>query len=87
MGYLNKTIFPGPSGMVFAINTQNTEEIEQVTQYLMQQPGIKKVAFNREVYPFEMTVNTDKAVSLEDFQEMVKQVGFHAIHKTVTGLG
>ena len=87
MGYLNKTIFPGPSGMVFTINTQNTEEIEQVTQYLMQQPGIKKVAFNREVYPFEMTVNTDKAVSLEDFQEMVKQVGFHAIHKTVTGLG
>lgn len=86
MSYLNKTIFPGPHGMAFTINTQNTEEVERVKQHLLQQPGIKKVSFNREVYPFEMLVNTDKAIPLEDFQEMVKQAGFHAIHKTITGL-
>lgn len=87
MGYLNKTIFPGPSGMVFTINVQNTEDIEQVRLFLLRQPGIKRVIFNREVYPYEMTVNTDNAVRLDDFQEMIKQIGFHAIHKTVTGLG
>ena len=86
MNYLNKTIFPGASGMVFTINTQNTEDIESVRLYLLKQPGITRVIFNREVYPYEMTINTDKAIPLEDFQEMVKQVGFHAIHKTVTGL-
>ena len=86
MNYLNKTIFPGASGMVFTINTQNTEDIESVRLYLLKQPGIARVIFNREVYPYEMTINTDKAIPLEDFQEMVKQVGFHAIHKTVTGL-
>ncbi|NER84249.1 MAG: hypothetical protein F6K42_32885 [Leptolyngbya sp. SIO1D8] len=72
--------------MVFTIDTQNTEDIESVRLYLLKQPGIRRVIFNREVYPYEMKVNTDKAMPLEDFQEMVKQVGFHAIHKTVTGL-
>ena len=86
MSYLNKTIFPGSHGMVFTINTQNTEDVEHVTQHLMQQPGIKKIAFNREVYPYEITITTSKALPIADFQEMVKQAGFHAIHKTVTGL-
>ena len=86
MSYLNKTIFPGPNGMVLTINTRDKEDIEAVRVHLLKHPGIKRVIFNREVYPYEMTVNTAKAIPVEDFQEMVKQAGFHAIHKTITGL-
>ncbi len=81
MSLLSENIIPGNHGKVFGTNAMEEKDLIEIKASLLELEGINDVILNSEIFPREFTVHTNKIVSLEDIENKVKSVGFHAIPK------
>lgn len=81
MSLLSENVIPGNHGKIFGTNAKEKTDLEKIKSILIHLKGIKDVLINTEIYPREFTVHTSTLVKIEDIEEKVKQIGFHAIPK------
>jgi hypothetical protein len=86
MSYFEDNIFPGEQGMVFKINTKDSQDIAQVKALLSDLPQIKSLEFDEAVYPHEMRVITSETLNVKDLQNKLIPHRFHALPKTYSKL-
>ncbi|GIZ10176.1 heavy-metal-associated domain-containing protein [Flavobacterium sp. UMI-01] len=83
MSLLSSNIIPGNHGRVFGTNAKEDSDLEAIQKSILAIDGIIEVAINTHVFPREITVYSDKIISIEEVEKKVKSVGFHAIPKEV----
>ncbi len=83
MSILTDNVIPGNHGKIFGTNAIEDIDLIKIKSNLLELDGIKEVLLNTEIFPREFTVHTSKIVSINDIENKVKSVGFHAIPKEV----
>ncbi len=81
MSTISDNIIPGNHGKVFGTNAMEDTDLTKIKAKLLKLDGIKDVLLNTTIFPREFTVHTTKMVSVNDIENSVKSVGFHAIPK------
>lgn len=81
MSLLKDNIIPGEHGKVFGTNANEEIELIEIKNSLLKVNGITEVSINNSIFPKEFTVFTNKVISIEDVERVVKSIGFHAIPK------
>jgi hypothetical protein len=81
MSLLSENIIPGNHGKIFGTNAMKENDLIAIKTSLLELEGINKVILNTEIFPREFTIYTTQIVSIEDIENKVKSVGFHAIPK------
>ncbi|MFV5689500.1 heavy-metal-associated domain-containing protein [Flavobacterium sp. ZT3R25] len=81
MSALKDNIIPGNHGQIFGTNAIEEVDLIEIKASLFKLDGIKDVLLNAEIFPREFTVHTSKMVLINDIENKVKSVGFHAIPK------
>lgn len=81
MSLLTDNIIPGEHGKVFGTNANEEIELIEIKNSLLKVNGITEVSINNSIFPKEFTVFTNKVISIEDVERVVKSIGFHAIPK------
>ncbi len=83
MNLLKDNIIPGNHGKIFGTNAVEKKDLLKIKNALYNMPGIKDVVINMEIYPKEFTIYTSTLVKVEDIENEVKRLGFHAIPKSL----
>lgn len=83
MSLLTDNIIPGEHGKVFGTNANEESELLDIKNKLLKMNGITEVQINNAIFPKEFTVFTNKVISIEEIEKVVKSIGFHAIPKAV----
>lgn len=86
MSFLSNNVIPGNHGMTFGTDAKVKTDLERIKNRILKLKGIKDVIIDVKIFPREFTVHTSKIIKIEDIEEEVKLVGFHAIPKTPFGL-
>jgi hypothetical protein len=81
MSVLTNNVIPGNHGKIFGTNAMEEADLMKIKANLLELDGIEDVLLNTEIFPRELTVHTNKMVSIADIENSVKSVGFHAIPK------
>ncbi|EIA08518.1 hypothetical protein [Flavobacterium frigoris] len=81
MGILEKNVIPGNHGKTFGTNAKEDAELSEIKTSISEIDGIIDVILNTTIFPREFTVHTNKVVAIEDIENKVKKVGFHAVPK------
>lgn len=81
MSLLSQNIIPGNHGKTFGTNAMKENDLIEIKTSLLELEGINEVILNTEIFPREFTIYTTQIVSIEDIENKVKSVGFHAIPK------
>ena len=81
MSLLTDNIIPGEHGKVFGTNANEEIELIEIKNSLLKVDGITEVSINNSIFPKEFTVFTNKVISIENIEKVVKSIGFHAIPK------
>lgn len=81
MSVLKDNVIPGNHGQIFGTNAIEEVDLISIKSSVLQLDGIKDVLLNTETFPREFTVHTSKMVAINDIENKVKSVGFHAIPK------
>ncbi|PZX93252.1 heavy-metal-associated domain-containing protein [Flavobacterium aquariorum] len=81
MSVLTNNVIPGNYGKIFGTNAVKDADLMKIKASLLELDGIADVLLNTEIFPRELTVHTNKMVSVADIENTVKSVGFHAIPK------
>lgn len=81
MSLLSDNVIPGKQGKVFGTNAKYDDDINTIERLLLEYDGIKDVIINKDIYPIEFTIHTDKLVSVEEIENLIKEAGFHLIPK------
>jgi len=81
MSLLSDNVIPGNHGKVFGTNAKDPQALAKIKSALELLDGIKDVLINEEAFPRELTVHTNKIVSVKDIEDIVKGTGYHAIPK------
>ena len=81
MSLLTDNIIPGEHGKDFGTNANEEIELIQIKNSLLKVDGITEVIINNSIFPKEFTVFTNKVISIENVEKVVKSIGFHAIPK------
>jgi hypothetical protein len=81
MSLLNDNIIPGEHGKVFGTNANEEMELIEIQNKLLQFIGITEVHINNSIFPKEFTVFTNKVISVNEIERLVKSIGYHAIPK------
>ncbi|MFT5714378.1 MAG: hypothetical protein ACI9WT_000931 [Flavobacterium sp.] len=79
MGILEKNVIPGNDGKTFGTDAKEASDLSEIKSSLMEIDGIIDVVLNSDIFPREFTVHTNKVVAIDDIEDQVKKVGFHAI--------
>ncbi|MEO8255487.1 MAG: heavy-metal-associated domain-containing protein [Flavobacterium sp.] len=83
MSLLTENIIPGEHGKIFATNANEESELIEIKNELLKIEGIEEVHINNAIFPKEFTIITDKVISIEEVEKVVKSTGFHAIPKAI----
>lgn len=83
MSLLNDNIIPGEHGKVFGTNANEEMELIEIQNKLLQFIGITEVHINNSIFPKEFTVFTNKVISVDEIERLVKSIGYHAIPKNI----
>lgn len=83
MSLLNDNIIPGEHGKVFGTNANEEMELIEIQNKLIQFIGITEVHINNSIFPKEFTVFTNKVISVDEIERLVKSIGYHAIPKNI----
>lgn len=86
MTLLSENVIPGNHGKVFGTNAKTDNDLEKIKTVLLKLNGVKDVVVENEKFPVEFIVHTSEMVRIEDIEQKVISVGFHAIPKTLFGL-
>lgn len=81
MSVLKDNVIPGNHGQIFGTNAIEEVDLISIKSSVLQLDGIKDVLLNAETFPREFTVHTSKMVAINDIENKVKSIGFHAIPK------
>ncbi len=81
MSLLSENIFPGKHGKVFGTNARFDDDLFDIKNYLNSYTGIEKVEINKEKFPVEIKVFTNKSIKVNDLMKDFKKTGFHLIDK------
>ncbi|PID71295.1 MAG: hypothetical protein CR985_00570 [Flavobacteriales bacterium] len=81
MTFISENVIPGNHGRVFTIDVKREIDLDRVKNKLMKLHAISSVIINNEVYPVEMTIQTDRVIAVKTIQEVMNSMGFHAIPK------
>jgi len=81
MSFLSENIIPGNYGKIFRTDAKKEKNLLKIKETLLKLHGIKEVILNQDVFPFEFEIHTSKVIKVEDIENAVKTVGFHAIAK------
>jgi hypothetical protein len=81
MGILEKNVIPGNHGKTFGTNAVEDADLSEIKNSISEIDGIIDVILNTSIFPREFTVHTNKMVTIDDIEDKVKKVGFHAIPK------
>lgn len=81
MSLLSENVIPGNHGKIFGTNAKDSTSLLKVQKAILQIEGVKDVILNEDVLPREFTIHTSKLVSVENIENEVKKLGFHAIPK------
>lgn len=81
MGLLSKNVIPGNHGKTFGTNALKDADLLEIKTSVREIDEIIDVIFNTTIFPREFTVHTNKIVAVQDIENKVKKVGFHAISK------
>lgn len=81
MSILTNNVIPGNHGKIFGTNAIEDADLMEIKASLLELDGIEDVLLNTEIFPRELTVHTNKMVSITDIENRVRSVGFHAIPK------
>lgn len=83
MSLLNDNIIPGEHSKVFGTNANEEMELIEIQNKLLQFIGITEVHINNSIFPKEFTVFTNKVISVNEIERLVKSIGYHAIPKNI----
>lgn len=83
MSLLTENIIPGEHGKVFGTNANEEIELIEIKNELLKVEGITEVQINNDIFPKEFTIITNKVISIEEVEKIVKSTGFHAIPKAI----
>lgn len=86
MSVLTNNVIPGNHGKIFGTNAMEDADLIKIKASLLELDGIEDVFLNTEIFPRELTVHTNKMVSIADIENRVRSVGFHAIPKDLFDL-
>ncbi|MCB9359897.1 MAG: heavy-metal-associated domain-containing protein [Flavobacteriales bacterium] len=83
MSLLSENIVPGCHGKIFGTNAKTEKELEKIKTAVLSIEGIIDMIVNFEVFPVEFTIHTSKIIKIDDVENKVKSVGYHAIPKSL----
>jgi hypothetical protein len=83
MSLIDDNVIPGNHGKIFGTNANETNDLLEIKNILMELDGVVDVIVNDAIFPKEFTIHTDKLVTIKAIEEKVKSVGFHAIPKSL----
>lgn len=83
MSLLTDNIIPGERGKVFGTNANEEIELIEIKNKLLKVDGIVKVDINNSIFPKEFTVFTNKVISVDNVERVVKSIGYHAIPRAI----
>lgn len=86
MTLLSENVIPGNHGKVFGTNAKTDNDLEKIKRVILKLNGVKDVIVENDKFPIEFIVHTSAMVKIEDIEQEVISVGFHAIPKTLFGL-
>ncbi|MBK7651469.1 MAG: heavy-metal-associated domain-containing protein [Flammeovirgaceae bacterium] len=81
MTLIDENIIPGNHGRVFGTNATKEEDLNKIARAIRALAGIKDVIIDASTFPEEFTIHTSAFVRIDDIQQVVKALGFHAIPK------
>jgi hypothetical protein len=82
MNLLKENIIPGNHGKVFGTNAKYSADLERIKAKIVALKGVEKVDINFEIFPKEFTIYTSKLIPIKEIEEIVMNIGFHAIPKS-----
>ncbi len=83
MSLLTENVIPGEHGKIFSTNVTEETELIEIKNNLLKVEGIEDVHLNNAIFPKEFTVITNKLMSIDEIEQAVKAIGYHAIPKTL----
>ncbi len=81
MSFLSDHVIPGHYGKIFSTDAKKEKNLLKIQETILQLHGIEEVIINHDVFPYEFEIHTSKVVKIDDIENIVKTVGFHAIPK------
>lgn len=83
MSLLSENVIPGNHGKNFTTNAKKDQDLEKIKSKVLSIDGVKDFILNTELHPNEFTIHTDKLVKIQDIENAVNDLGFHAFPKDV----
>lgn len=83
MSFLSKNVIPGYHGKIFGTNAKTDIGLEKIKEAVLSLDGVTDFILNKDIYPIEFTIHTSKIVKVDDVEDKVKEIGFHAIPKGI----
>ena len=83
MSLFTENIIPGKTGKVFGTDAKFPDDLLLIKNSLLSIDGIKNVEIHENIYPKELTVFSDKLISVTLVENVIKKIGFHLIPKGV----
>jgi len=81
MSLLSENIFPGKHGKVFGTNAKFDDDLFEIKRFLNSYDGIERVEIDKDKFPVEIKVYTNKMIRVNDLMKDFKKTGFHLIDK------
>jgi hypothetical protein len=83
MSLLSDNVIPGNHGKIFATNAKSHQDLIKIKDSISHIKEIKDIIIDEDKFPRELTIHTNSIVSVKDIEYAVKEVGFHAIPKSL----
>lgn len=83
MGLISDNVIPGEHGKVFGTDAKDKLDLKNIKKGILQIQGVKDVEIDFEAFPKEFTVYTRTLVDINEIQDLVTEMGFHAVPKNL----
>ncbi len=83
MSTISENVIPGNHGKIFETDASSPMELQMIKKAIESLQHVKAVELNTDEYPNQFTVYTSDLVSINEIQEKAKEVGYHALPKTL----
>ncbi len=83
MSLLSENVVPDNNGKIFTTNAETEDDLKDIKQLLLWLKGVDEVQIDKEKYPRELIVRTNKMVSVKEIEEHVATLGFDIIPKGI----
>ncbi len=83
MSLLSENVIPGKQGRVFETNALKKKDLKKIKHKILELDGITDAHIDYKKFPPEISIYTNKLVTVKDIESIVEVLGFHLIPKGI----